>query len=117
MQATIAASRQARSAEFNHSAWHLIFNVLQLRAGQKVVVSAAAGGVGSIAVQLASQTRAEVIALASTEKKRALTLELGAKAAADSSHTPIWVRGSRRPARGKAHAALEMTGVPPSSRR
>ena len=56
-----------------------------LEAGESVVIHAAAGGTGSLAVQLAKRLGAgRVIALASSEEKRALTLELGADAAIDS---------------------------------
>jgi NADPH2:quinone reductase len=47
------------------------------------VVHAAAGGVGSLAVQLGKAFGARVIATASTEEKRQLALELGADAAVD----------------------------------
>ena len=54
------------------------------RPGESVVVHAAAGGVGSLAVQLARPLGAgRVIATASTEEKRALALELGADEAVD----------------------------------
>ncbi|MFI5864718.1 zinc-binding alcohol dehydrogenase family protein [Streptomyces sp. NPDC051546] len=95
-----------------NSAWHLIFNVLHLEAGEKVVIPAAAGGVGSIAVQLASQAGAKVIALASTEEKRNLALELGASAVVDSSSSEDLGARIEEAARGKVHAALEMTGGP-----
>jgi NADPH2:quinone reductase len=53
-------------------------------AGETVVVHAAAGGVGSLAVQLGHIFGAHpVIATASSEEKRALALELGADAAID----------------------------------
>jgi NADPH:quinone reductase len=56
-----------------------------LQPGESVVVEAAAGGTGSLAVQLAKRMGAgRVIALASTEEKRKLALELGADAAVDS---------------------------------
>jgi NADPH2:quinone reductase len=52
--------------------------------GESVVVHAAAGGVGSLAVQLGEAFGAgRVIATASSEDKRALALELGAHAAID----------------------------------
>jgi NADPH2:quinone reductase len=54
-----------------------------VRAGESVVVVAAAGGVGSLAVQLGKALGARVIATASSEEKRALALELGADAAVD----------------------------------
>src|SRR5918996_4414881 len=52
--------------------------------GETVVVEAAAGGTGSIAVQLAKRAGAKVIGLASNEEKRALAERLGADATADS---------------------------------
>src|SRR4029077_20965213 len=54
----------------------------QLRPGERVVVHSAAGGVGSLAVQLAGPFGAgRTIATAGSEEKRALALELGADAA------------------------------------
>jgi NADPH2:quinone reductase len=52
--------------------------------GETVVVEAAAGGTGSLAVQLAKRAGAKVIALASSDEKRALAERLGADATADS---------------------------------
>jgi NADPH2:quinone reductase len=52
--------------------------------GETVVVEAAAGGTGSLAVQLAKRAGAKVIALASSEEKHALCQRLGADATADS---------------------------------
>jgi NADPH:quinone reductase len=66
------------------TAWHLLRTSAQLREGESVVVHAAAGGVGTIAVQLAKRFGAgRVIAVASSEEKRELALELGADAAVD----------------------------------
>ena len=56
------------------------------RRGESVVVHAAAGGVGSLAVQLGKPLGAgRVIATASTADKRALALELGADVAVDGA--------------------------------
>jgi NADPH2:quinone reductase len=66
------------------TAWHLFRTSAKLAAGESVVVISGAGGVGSLAVQLARPFGAgRVIATASTEEKRARTLELGADAAVD----------------------------------
>jgi NADPH2:quinone reductase len=66
------------------SAWHLLRTSSHMAEGETVVVHAAAGGVGSLAVQLAKRWGAgRVIATASSEEKRALALELGADAAVD----------------------------------
>jgi NADPH2:quinone reductase len=50
-----------------------------------VVIEAAAGGTGSLAVQLAKRHGARVIGLASSEEKRELVSRLGADATVDSS--------------------------------
>ena len=66
------------------TAWHLYRTSAKLQPGESVVVISGAGGVGSLAVQLAKPFGAgRVIATASSEDKRALTLELGADAAVD----------------------------------
>src|SRR5919202_209573 len=66
------------------TAWHLYRTSARVQAGESVVVHAAAGGVGSLAVQLGRTLGAgRVIATASSEEKRALALELGADAAVD----------------------------------
>jgi NADPH2:quinone reductase len=65
--------------------WHLLRGSARLVAGESVVVNAAAGGVGSLAIQLAREFGAgRVIAAASTSDKRRLARELGADAAVDS---------------------------------
>ena len=57
----------------------------RLEQGESVVVEAAAGGTGTLAVQLAKRMGAgRVIALASSEEKRELARRLGADAAVDS---------------------------------
>src|SRR5438874_213731 len=67
------------------TAWHLYRTSAKLAPGESVVVHAAAGGVGSLAVQLGAPMGAgRVIATASTEEKRALALELGAEVAIDA---------------------------------
>jgi NADPH2:quinone reductase len=68
------------------TAWHLYRTSARVQTGETVVVHAAAGGVGSLAVQLGRPMGAgRVIATASTAEKRALALELGADAAVDAA--------------------------------
>jgi NADPH:quinone reductase len=67
------------------NAWHLYRTAAKVQPGETVVVHGAAGGVGSLAVQLGKPMGAgRVIASASSEDKRATALELGADAAVDS---------------------------------
>ncbi|MGA5896236.1 quinone oxidoreductase family protein [Streptomyces venetus] len=66
------------------TAWHLLRSVARIRPGESVVVHAAAGGTGSLVVQLAREFGAgRVIATASSDDKRAFALEAGADAAVD----------------------------------
>jgi NADPH:quinone reductase len=66
------------------TAWHLYRTCAHVAPGESVVVVAAAGGVGSLAVQLAKALGAgRVIATASSAGKRDLALRLGADAAVD----------------------------------
>jgi NADPH:quinone reductase-like Zn-dependent oxidoreductase len=58
------------------TAWQALFEVAQLRAGQKVLIHAAAGGVGNFAVQFAKAKGAYVIGTASS-KNQSLLRELG----------------------------------------
>jgi NADPH2:quinone reductase len=64
-----------------HSLLHFCAHVEE---GETVVVEAAAGGTGTLAVQLAKRAGAKVIALASSDEKRALAERLGADGTADS---------------------------------
>jgi NADPH2:quinone reductase len=67
------------------TAWHLYRTAARVGDGESVVVHSAAGGVGSLAVQLGRPLGAgRVIATASSADKRALALELGADVAVDS---------------------------------
>jgi NADPH2:quinone reductase len=66
------------------TAWHLYRTCAKIAKGESVVVISGAGGVGSLAVQLGRPMGAgRVIATASSDDKRQLTLELGADAAVD----------------------------------
>jgi NADPH:quinone reductase len=68
------------------SAWHLLRTCARLAAGETVVVNAAAGGVGSLAVQLARVFGAgRMVGTASTSEKLDLARSLGADAAVDGA--------------------------------
>jgi NADPH:quinone reductase len=68
------------------SAWHVLRTCAHLAEGESVVVHAAAGGVGTLAIQLAKLWGAgRVIAVASSPDKRELATELGADATVDSA--------------------------------
>ena len=79
--------------------------------GETVVVEAAAGGTGSLAVQLAKRAGAKVIALASSGEKQELCRRLGADATADSRADDL--KGAILDANGgeKVDVVLHMSGA------
>src|ERR671921_1305609 len=98
------------------TAWHLLRTSAHLAAGESVVVIAGAGGVGSLAVQLAKRWGAgRVIATASSPEKRELAESLGADATVDpalADDDPKTFTAALREANGgkKGDVVLEMTG-------
>lgn len=93
------------------TAWHLLRTSTHMQPGESVVVHAAAGGVGTIAVQLAKLWGAgRVIATASAPDKRSLALELGADVAVDAAEADLKT-ALREANDGKpVDVVLEMTG-------
>jgi NADPH2:quinone reductase len=93
------------------TAWHLYRSCARIAPGESVVVHAAAGGVGSLAVQLGKQLGAgRVIATASSEEKRALALELGADAVTDSKPDGLTERLIECNGGREVDAVFEMAG-------
>lgn len=95
------------------TAWHLLRTCARLTPGESVVVHAAAGGTGSLAVQLAREFGAgRVIATASTAHKRDLALRLGAHAAVDADPDGLTERLTEANGGRRVDIVLEMTGGP-----
>ncbi|ACY97658.1 MULTISPECIES: quinone oxidoreductase family protein [Thermomonospora] len=95
------------------SAWVLLRRSVRMEAGESVVVHAAAGGVGSLAVQLAKIWGAgRVIATASSPAKRELALRLGADAAVDPAAEDLTAALIEANEGRRVDAVLEMTGGP-----
>lgn len=95
------------------TAWHLLRTSTHLAAGESVVVHAAAGGVGTLAVQLAKAWGAgRVIGVASSEDKRKLAESLGADVTVDADAPDL--NAAVREANGgqKVDIVLEMVGGP-----
>lgn len=93
------------------TAWHLLRTSAQLRPGESVVVHAAAGGVGTLAVQLAKRFGAgRVIGVASSEDKRALAERLGADATVDAGAEDLNAALREANDGKKVDVVLEMVG-------
>jgi NADPH2:quinone reductase len=95
------------------TAWHLLRSSARLRQGESVVVNSGAGGVGSLAVQLAKIFGAgRVIATASTEEKRSLAVDLGADAAVDGAAEGYTERVIEANGNRPADVVLDAVGGP-----
>ncbi len=80
------ADAQAAGFRVNYlTALHGLRDRAQIRAGERLLVFGAAGGVGSAAIQVGKVLGAHVIAVASTEEKRAFALKLGAASTLDAN--------------------------------
>src|SRR4051794_40607117 len=93
------------------TAWHLLRTCARLVPGESVVVHAAAGGVGTLAVQLAKTWGAgRVIGAASSSDKRKLAESLGADVTVDAEADDL--NAVLREANGgrKVDIVLEMVG-------
>ncbi|MFD1737347.1 zinc-binding alcohol dehydrogenase family protein [Bacillus salitolerans] len=93
------------------SAYHIIKTMGRLEKGETILVHAAAGGVGTIAIQLAKLFGAgKVIATASTEEKLVLAREMGADVLINYTNED-WFEQVLKATEGKGvDVALEMAG-------
>jgi NADPH:quinone reductase len=92
------------------TAMALVRRCARIEPGETLVVEAAAGGTGSLSVQLGKRAGAKVIGLASSEEKRALVERFGADATVDSRSADL--KEAILEANGGAHvdAVLHMSG-------
>src|SRR5215213_9650508 len=89
----------------------LVRHCARLQESETVVVEAAAGGTGSLSVQVAKAAGAKVIGLASSEEKRALVERLGADATVDSRNVSDLGAAIREANDGqRVDAVLHMSG-------
>lgn len=82
------------------TAWGMVVERARVRAGESVLVLAAASGVGSAAIQIARDLGARVFTTGSSEAKRAHGLALGAEAAFDTAREG-WEKEQRRATGGR----------------
>jgi NADPH2:quinone reductase len=95
------------------TAWTLLRISGRVQQGESVVVQAAGGGTGTLAVQLAKRIGAgRVIALASTPEKRELAERLGADVAIDSRSEDLAAAILEANGGKQVDVVLEMSGGP-----
>lgn len=91
------------------TAWYALHELGAVRAGQRVLVHSAAGGVGQALVQLAHRAGAEVTGVVGAAHKRAAVERLGAYAI-DRSRGDLWACAAGR-APGGFDLVLDANGV------
>jgi NADPH2:quinone reductase len=88
----------------------LVRTCARVQPGETIVVEAAAGGTGSLSVQLAKSAGARVIGLASSEEKRAHVERLGADATVDSRSEDLGAAIRETNDGRRVDAVLHMSG-------
>lgn len=105
--------RDEQAAAFptvGHTAFHLLASSARLVPGESVLVTAAAGGVGSAVIQVARLLGAGlVVGAAGSAERASAALALGADAAVDYSTTDL--AGGLRAASGKPVVDIVLDGV------
>jgi NADPH2:quinone reductase len=92
------------------TAMALVKRCARIEAGETIVIEAAAGGTGTLAVQIAKRAGAKVIALASSEEKRGLCERLGADATVDSRSESLGEAIREANGGERVDAVLHMSG-------
>ena len=82
----------------------------QLQAGESVLITGAAGGTGTAAIQLAQAAGATTIAIAGGPTKVELLTDLGADVVIDHQATPQWVDAVREASGGGVDVAYDPVG-------
>lgn len=104
-------SAQATALAVNFgTTYFALFERANIQEGETLLVTAAAGGVGSAAVQLGKAAGAKVIAVAGGPEKIAFCLENGADAAVDYLATPNFVDEVRELSGGGVDVCYEVVG-------
>lgn len=92
------------------TAWHILKTVGHLSPDETVVIHAAAGGVGTIAIQLAKLWGAKVIAVTSSPEKSELVKSLGADVVVDAKADDLAAAMLAANNGKKVDLVLEMVG-------
>ncbi len=92
------------------TAMALVQRCAAVQPGETLVVEAAAGGTGTLAVQLGKRAGAKVIGLASSAEKRALVEKLGADATVDSRSEELGAAIREANGGERVDAVLHMSG-------
>lgn len=91
------------------TAWYAICELVHLRRGMRVLIHAAAGGVGGALVQIARNAGCEVVGVVGSSHKVDAVTRLGATAVIDKSREDLWKTAERLAPEG-FHVICEANG-------
>jgi NADPH:quinone reductase-like Zn-dependent oxidoreductase len=91
------------------TAYHALFQLVRIRAGGKVLIHSAAGGVGSALLQLSRISGFETVGVVGSPQKIAFAHDFGAQVVIDKSHEDLWAR-ARHFAPGGYDAIFDANG-------
>lgn len=92
------------------TAWHILKTMAHVKPGETVVIQAGAGGVGTVAIQLAKLWGAKVIAVTSSAEKSALAKSLGADETVDAKSDDLSAAMLAANGGKRVNIVLEMVG-------
>lgn len=104
----VAFEEAAAAGLTSSTAWGGLFDVGDLKAGERVLIWAGASGVGSIAIQLAKQAGCQVFTTTSSEEKVAALRRLGADLVVNYKTQDV-AKAVREA--GGVHMVLELVGT------
>jgi NADPH2:quinone reductase len=90
--------------------WYALHERIQLQPGQTMLVTGAAGGTGTAAIQIGKAAGARVIAVAGGEEKANLAKAEGADVVIDHNATPDWVDAVKEASGGGVDVAYDPVG-------
>ncbi len=98
------------------STWYCLRRLAELRSGEKVLIWAAASGVGDVAVQIAKHLGATIIATAGSDEKVAWALQNGADEGVNHAREDVLERTRAIAGEGGVEVVLDTVGDRPSAR-
>src|SRR3954462_10223006 len=104
-----AASAAALPINYG-TTWYALHERGHLQPGETMLVTGAAGGTGTAAIQLGKAAGARIIAVAGGEEKAKLAADVGADVVIDHQQTPEWVDAVREASGGGVDVAYDPVG-------